>query len=78
MSRWGTRKNSGRKMGTGNKIKVNWSIREDIVKHLKELSKKDNVSMSSIVEKALTNYFDEDKISMPDMIINRIIGGLKW
>ncbi len=64
-------------MGTGNKIKVNWSIREDIVKHLKELSKKDNVSMSSIVEKALTNYFDEDKISMPDMIISRIIGGLK-
>ena len=56
MSRGGHRSNSGRKLGSGIKTKVNWCIRKDIASELKQVSKETNTPMSNIVEKLLIKY----------------------
>ena len=56
MGRGGTRSNSGRKLGSGMKTKVNWCIRKDIVSKVKQISKETSTSMSNIVEQALIEY----------------------
>ena len=56
MGRGGTRSNSGRKLGSGMKTKVNWCIRKDIASKLKQESEDTN-----IVEQALIEYLGGKK-----------------
>ena len=56
MGRGGTRSNSGRKLGSGMKTKVNWCIRKDIANKLRQVSEDNNIPMSNIVEQALIEY----------------------
>lgn len=77
MARGGRRANSGRKRIISNKTRVNWSINKELVETLRKKSKDECVSMSSIVEKSLTEYFIEESKSLPEMlIVDRITKGL--